>query len=441
MSRTALRATLFDFADDPLRCERAARVIADGLLLIDGGRIVAGGEYGALRATLDAGDRVLDFAGCIVAPGFIDTHIHLPQVDVIASPAPGLLEWLERHTFPVEARYADPAVAAEAARFFLDELARHGTTSACVFCTVHPASVDALFAEALARDVRLVAGKCLMDRNCPETLRDTAEGGVQDSADLAARWHGRGRLGYAITPRFAATSTPRQLEAAGALARARPDLYIQSHVAESADEVRWIAELFPDARSYLDVYDRVGLLRERAVYAHCIHLDRDDRHRMAASGALAAVCPTSNLFLGSGLFDFALSLAAGMRLSLATDVGGGQSFSMFATMRSAHEVARLRGVSLGALQLWYWATRGAAESLGWAGRVGALEPGAEADVIVLDPRATPLLARRTERAQSFEELLFALIVLGDERVVRETFVAGRPCKPNAQVGKALACGR
>lgn len=438
MTRIALRATLFDFADDPARSERAARVIDDGLLLIEGGRIVASGEYRALRAALDAGDRLLDHSGCIVAPGFIDAHIHLPQVDVIASPAPGLLEWLERHTFPVEARYADPAVASEAARFFLDELVRHGTTSACVFCTVHPASVDALFAEALARDVRLVAGKCLMDRNCPETLRDTAEGGVRDSAELAERWHGKGRLGYAITPRFAATSTLRQLELAGALARAQPQLYVQSHVAESTDEVRWIAALFPDARSYLDVYDRVGLLRERSIYAHCIHLDRDDRHRMAASGAVAAVCPTSNLFLGSGLFDFSASLAAGMRLALATDVGGGQSFSMFATMRSAHEVARLRGASLGALQLWYWATRGAAESLGWTGRVGTLAPGAEADVVVLDPRATPLLARRTDRAASFEELLFALIVLGDERVVRETFIAGRPSKSQAQATEA-AC--
>lgn len=429
MPRTALRATLFDFVDDPLRSEQAARVIDDGLLLIDGGRIAARGEFAALREALAGDDALLDLTGCIVAPGFIDTHIHLPQVDVIASPAPGLLEWLERHTFPVEARYADPAVAAEAACFFLDELARHGTTSACVFGTVHASSVDALLAEAFARDVRLVAGKCLMDRNCPEPLRDSAEGGVRDSADLAARWHGKGRLGYAITPRFAATSTPRQLAAAGELARAQPDLYIQTHVAESVDEVRWIAQLFPDARSYLDVYDRVGLLRERAVFAHCIHLDRDDRHRMAASGALAAVCPTSNLFLGSGVFDFTLSLAAGMRLALATDVGGGQSFSMFATMRSAHEVARLKGASLGALQLWYWATRGAAESLGWGGRVGTLEPGAEADVIVLDPRATPLLARRTARANTFGELLFALIVLGDDRVVRETYVAGRPRKP------------
>jgi guanine deaminase len=431
-SRIALRATLFDFTDDPLRSAHAARVIDDGLLLLEEGRIAARGEFARLRDALAPGDELRDFRGCIVAPGFIDAHIHLPQLDVIASPAPGLREWLERHTFPAEARYADGAVAADAASFFLDELARHGTTSACVFGTVHAASVDALFAQAFARDVRLIAGKCLMDRNCPAPLRDTAEGGVRESAALADRWHGRGRLAYAITPRFAATSTPRQLALAGELARARPDLYVQSHVAESVEEVRWIAELFPDARSYLDVYDRFGLLRERAIYAHCIHLDRADRQRMAESGALAAVCPTSNLFLGSGLFDFALALAAGMRLALATDVGGGQSFSMFATMRSAHEVARLKGASLGAMQLWYWATRGAAEALGWGGRVGTLEAGAEADIVVLDPRATPLLARRTDRAQSFEELLFALIVLGDDRVVRETYVAGRPCKPKMQ---------
>jgi guanine deaminase len=276
-----------------------------------------------------------------------------------------------------------------------------------------------------------VAGKCLMDVNAPEDLRDTADGGVQASADLAARWHGRGRLSYAVTPRFAGTSSRRQLELAGALARARPDLFIQSHVAENVDEVRWIAELFPEARSYLDVYDRHGLLRERAVYAHCIHLDAADRARMAQSGALAAVCPTSNLFLGSGLFDFAAALDAGMALSLGTDVGGGQSFSMFSAMRSAHEIARLRGQSLTAAQLWHWSTRGAAQALGWDGKAGTLDPGAEADVIVIDPAATPLLARRTRDlrlAGSIEELLFALLVLGDDRAVRETYVAGRPVK-------------
>jgi guanine deaminase len=367
-----------------------------------------------------------------VTPGFIDAHLHLPQIDVIASPAAGLLQWLERHTFPAEVAFADPAVCAEAARFFLDELARQGTTSACVFGTVHTQSVEALFAQALARDLRLVAGKCLMDVHAPANLRDSAEEGVQLSADLAARWHGRGRLGYAITPRFAATSSRRQLQLAGELARAQPGLYIQSHVAENLDEVRWVAELFPEARSYLDVYDRHGLLRERALYAHCIHLDAADRRRLADSGAAAVVCPTSNLFLGSGLFDFDAALGAGMALALGTDIGGGQSFSMFSAMRSAHEIARLRGQAVGALSLWHWATRGAAQALGWGSAVGALEPGHEADVIVLDPAATPLLARRTRhlrQRETIEELLFALLVLADDRAVRQTYVAGRPAKP------------
>jgi guanine deaminase len=437
----ALRASLLDFTDDPSYTTGAVRWVDDGLLVIDGGRIAAHGRYADLSPTLAADTEVLDRRGCIVTPGFIDTHLHLPQIDVIASPAAGLLQWLERHTFPAEAAFADPAVCDDAARFFVDELARQGTTSACVFGTVHAGSVDALFRHARARDMRLVAGKCLMDVHAPANLRDTADGGVQDSADLADRWHGTGRLEVAITPRFAATSSKRQLEAAGALARARPDLPIQSHVAENVDEVRWIAELFPQARSYLDVYDQVGLLRERAVYAHCIWLDADDRQRMAESRALAAVCPTSNLFLGSGLFDFAAAIDAGMALSLGTDVGGGQSFSMFSAMRSAHEIGRLRGQALSAPQLWYWATRGAARALGWDARVGQLSPGHEADVIVLDPAATPLLARRTAQLRTqerIEELLFALLVLADDRAVRETYVAGRGVKPAAAADRAAA---
>jgi guanine deaminase len=424
----ALRASLFDFVADPSDTAGALRYVEDGLLFMEDGVITARGDYARLRDRLGPSTQFIDYSGCLITPGFIDTHIHLPQVDVIASPAAGLLEWLERHTFPAEARFSDPAVCADAAGFFLDELARNGTTSALVFGTVHAGSVEALFAESLRRNVRLIAGKCLMDRHCPAPLRDTAETGVQDSADLAARWHGRGRLGYAITPRFAATSTPRQLELAGELARSRPELYVQSHVAENVDEVRWIKDLFPDARSYLDVYDRAGLLRERSVYAHCIWLDAQDRQRMQAAGAAAAVCPTSNLFLGSGLFDFRAALDMQMAITLATDVGGGQSFSMLETMRSAHEVARLKGEPLTALQLWYWASRAGAVALGWHEQAGMLEEGFDADFIVLDPRATPLLARRTARTESFEEVLFALIVLGDDRAVRETFIAGRASK-------------
>jgi guanine deaminase len=428
MARTAIRARLLDFISDPTHSASAVRLVEDGLLLIDGGRIVARGEYGPLSRALHADEKVADFSGCLLMPGFIDVHTHFPQLDVIASPAGGVLDWLTRHTYPAEARFADPAVCQEAARFFLDELARNGTTSACVLGTVHAQSVDALFAEAHARDVRLVAGKCLMDRNCPRELRDTAEEGVQQSSDLADRWHGKRRLAYAITPRFAASSSTRQLQLAGELASARRDLYVQSHLAESEEEVRWVRELYPQARSYLDVYDAVGLVRELSVYAHCIWLDSADRLRLAQARAVAAVCPGSNLFLGSGAFDFRLAEQAGMTVALGSDVGGGQSFSMLAAMRAAHDVALMRGGMLRATQLFYWATRGAADALGWEGQVGTLESGAEADLVVLDPAATPLLARRTAAAGSIEEQLFALMILGDDRAVRETFIAGQPSK-------------
>jgi guanine deaminase len=428
MARIAIRARLLDFTGDPTFSPAAIRLIDDGLLLVDDGRITARGDYGALSHRLDPSAVVADHSGCLLLPGFIDAHTHFSQLDIVGAPSSGLLDWLVQHAYPAEARFADPAVCREAAAFFLDELARNGITSACVVGTVHPQSVEALFAEAHARDVRLVAGKCLMDRNCPRELRDDPERGLRDSQDLAARWHGKGRLAYAITPRFAASSTPKQLQLAGELARARPDLYVQSHVAETEDEVRWVRELYPQARSYLDVYDSVGLLRELSAYAHCIWLDPADRRRFAQSRALAAVCPGSNRFLGSGAFDFRAAVQAGMRLALGTDVGGGPSFSMLATMRAAFEAARSRGASVRATQLFYWATRGAADALGFDGKVGALEPGAEADFVVLDPAATPLLARRSAAAASLEALLFALVVLGDERAVRQTYIAGRAAK-------------
>jgi guanine deaminase len=428
MNRAAIRARLLDFTGDPTFSTSALRVIDDGLILVEDGRIAARGEYGALSRALDRSQTVVDHSGCLLLPGLIDVHTHFAQLDVVAAPAAGLLDWLAHHTYPAEARYADLDNCREAAAFFLDELARQGTTSACVLGTVHPQSVEALFAEAQARNVRLVAGKCLMDRNVPEALRDGADRGLHESLELASRWHGVGRLAYAITPRFAASSTERQLQLAGELARARPDLYVQSHVAESEEEVQWVRQLYPHARSYLDLYDSAGLLRELSIFAHCIWFDAADRRRFAQSRAVAAVCPTSNLFLGSGAFDFRAAVQAGMTIALGTDVGGGHSLSMLATMRAAHEVARLKGATLRASQLFYWATRGAADALGWDGKVGTLEPGAEADFIVLDPAATPLLARRSGQAKSVEALLFALLVLGDDRAVRETYVAGRASK-------------
>lgn len=433
MARLAIRARLLDFAADPTFSATSLRLIEDGLIMVEDGRIVARGEFGALSRALGKDEAVVDHSGCVLLPGFIDAHTHYAQLDVIGSPANGLLDWLTQHTYPVEARFSEPDVCREAATFFLDELTRHGTTSACVLGTVHPQSVEALFAEAQARGMRLVAGKCLMDCNCPEPLRDNADRGIKESLELVARWHGKGRLSYAITPRFAATSTARQLQMAGELARARPDLYVQSHVAENKDEVRWVGQLHPQARSYLDVYDSVGLLRELSVYAHCIWLDASDRRRFAQAKAVAVVCPTSNQFLGSGTFDFRQAVQAGMPLALGTDIGGGQSLSMLATMRSAYEVARASGAALRAAQLFFWATRGAADALGWGGKVGTLEPGAEADFVVLDPTATPLLARRTATAASIESLLFALMILGDERAVRETYIAGRASKAGRTV--------
>ncbi|XQU68054.1 Guanine deaminase [Cupriavidus sp. H18C1] len=310
------------------------------------------------------------------------------------------------------------------ASFFADELLRNGTTSALVWSTVHATSADALFAESHRRNLRLATGKVLMDRHCPDFLRDTAESGARESADLLSRWHGKGRLSYAITPRFAPTSTEAQLAACGELARAYPDALIQTHVAENRDEVKWVAELFPQARSYLDVYDRYGLLRPGAFYGHAIHLDDDDRRRLADTGAAVAHCPTSNLFLGSGLYDFHQSDAHRLHLTLATDVGGGTSFSMLRTMNAAHKVARMGGYHLTALRMFYLATRAPADALGWGDRVGSFAPGNEADFIVLDPDATPLLGRRSARSETLEEQLFAFAMLGDDRVIDSVYVMG-----------------
>lgn len=423
--RAAYRAQMLYFVDDPQQDEQAVVWIRDGLLVVQDGHIVACGEHDQLAATLGPEVKRHDWRGCVIMPGFIDSHVHYPQTDMIASPAEGLLPWLDTWTFPTERRFENPAHAREVAGFFLDELVRCGTTTALVYCSVHPASVDAFFEASHARGLRMIAGKVMMDRNCPAYLQDTAEQSARDSEALLQRWHGTGRQLYALTPRFAPTSSIAQLGRCGELAQAHPDVYVQSHVAENRAEVDWAMGLFPGHRSYLDIYDRHGLLRPGAVYGHCIWLDDDDRRRLHDSGAVAAHCPTSNLFLGSGLFDHGAARALGVPVALGTDVGAGTSLSMLCTMNEAHKVARLGGHHLSAQRMFWLATQGAARHLGLSGRIGTLAAGAEADFVVLDPRATPLLARRSERAGSLEELLFALAMLGDDRVVAATYAAGR----------------
>jgi guanine deaminase len=421
----AFRASILHFTDDPAIGDRAHSWHEDGLLILEDGHVQAAGDYTQLKDTLPPGAQVRDYRGKIIMPGFIDTHIHYPQTDMIASPAPGLLPWLDTYTFPTERQFRDPVHARGVADFFVKELLRCGTTTAMVYCSVHPESVDAFFGAAESHNLRMAAGKVMMDRHCPDFLQDTAERGARESEELIRRWHKRGRNMYALTPRFAPTSTEAQLQVCGELARALPDTYVQTHVAENTDEVAWVKSLFPDARSYLDVYDKYGLLRPRSMYAHCIWLDNEDRARMAATGAAVSMCATSNLFLGSGLFDFAAADRQQVALSLATDVGGGTSFSMLQTMNETYKVARMGGTYLPALRMFYLATLGGARSMQLEGTVGNFVAGAEADFIVLDPRATPLLERRTTRANSLEELLFALALLGDDRAIAATFAAGK----------------
>ena len=423
------RSSLLRFADDG-----QALYDEDGLLAIapdDKGcqRVVAAGSWQALQAhyTGRAGVHITQLPGRLLAPGFVDMHIHYPQTDVIGAPAAGLLPWLENYTFPHESAFSDRGHADAVAQFFLDELLRNGVTTALTFATSHPASVEALMQASQARSMRMITGKVLQDRHSPDGVRDQTEQSLIDTEALIRRWHGVDRLGYAITPRFAPTSTDAQLRGAGELAARYPDVWIQSHVAENLDEIRWVAELFPQARSYLSVYDGFGLMRERAVYAHCIHLDSEDRALLRERRTAAAVSPTSNLFLGSGFFDYARADEAQFLYGLASDVGGGMSFSPFKTMQAAYVVGRegqaKPGLSLSPGNLWWQHTAGAARALGLAGQIGNLQPGCEADFVVINPACTPLLERKTCQARNLDELLFAMIILGDDRLIERTVIS------------------
>ena len=424
--REAYRASLLHCLADPGEGAESSALeyFEDGLLIVEDGVVVEVGDASSLLPQLADDVVVTDFSGKIIVPGFIDCHVHFPQLDIIASYGEQLLDWLNRYAYPAEARFADADYAREIADVFLDELLRNGTTTALVFGTVHAHSADAILEAAESRGMRLIAGKVLMDSNCPDELQDTAESAYADSKTLIERWHGKGRLGYAITPRFALTSSEEQLAAAGRLASEYPNVWIHTHLAENKAEVEEIAQQFPESRSYLDVYDRYGLLRERSVFAHCLHMNDEDRSCMAAKGGAAAFCPTSNLFLGSGLFDLRAMRAANVRVGLGTDVGGGTSLSLLRTASEAYKVLHLQDQALPASRALYLSTLGAAEALYLDDKVGNFEPGKEADFVVLDPTGSALSERRTRVARSIEESLFAIIMLADDRHVAATYIAG-----------------
>ncbi len=429
----AVRGCILDFVEDPFFVPEAeaVRFIPDGLLVVRQGQVAALGPYAELESTL--GDvPIVDYSGQLILPGMIDTHIHYPQTGMMAAYGEQLLEWLNRYTFPTEGKFKDPAYARSVADIFLDQLLSHGTTTALVFAAVFPESVDAFFEAAAARNLRMISGKVMMDRNAPDYLRDTAESSYVDSKALIQKWHGRGRLLYAVTPRFAGTSTPAQLKLAARLLQEFPDVYLHTHLSENVNEVAWVQSLFPDSNGYLDVYDRAGLVGDRAVFAHGVQLTEAEFQRLSAAKAAISFCPTSNLFLGSGLFKIeqAKSPEHPVNVGLGTDVGAGTSFSLLQTANEAYKVAQLRGQKLSAFKALFLATLGGARALSLDDKLGNFNLGKEADFIVLNPRATPLMAFRNspEAPDSLEALAdraFSLIILGDDRTITATYVMGQ----------------
>lgn len=420
-----IRGRVLDFHADPAETADNHRYWENGAILVQDGRILAVGDHADLARE---GLEEIDHRPHLILPGFIDPHIHFPQLQVIASWGAQLLDWLNTYTFPAEAEFADPDHAARMAGLFLDQLTAHGTTTAVAFCSSHKTSADALFTAAHARDMAMVAGKVMMDRNAIPAVHDTAQSSYDDSRALIAAWHGKGRQRYAITPRFAITSTPEQLAAARALAAEHPDCHIQTHLSENLDEIAYTLSLYPQARDYLDIYESHGLLSPRLLLGHSIHLEPREIARMAETGSRAVFCPTSNLFLGSGLFDADGLRAAGIVSGIATDVGGGTSWSMLQTLNEGYKVLQMRGQKLHPLAAFHWATRGNALALGLEAEIGTLAPGSAADLVVLDPCATPAMALRAERASTLAEELFILQIMGDDRAVAQTYVAGRAMK-------------
>jgi guanine deaminase len=397
-----------------------------GVLLREGMIVEVG--HGADLAAAHPGAEITNYGDCLILPGFVDAHLHYPQTAMIASWGKRLIDWLNTYTFPEEMKFADPDYASRIARTFFDISLANGTTTATSFCTIHPESVDAFFEEAQARGLRAVAGKTCMDRNAPEGLRDDARSAYDDSKRLLEKWHGQDRLTYAITPRFSPTSTREQLEALGSLWFDHPDCPMQTHLSEQTDEITWVRELFPEARDYLDTYESTGLLGAGGLYGHAIHLTDRERHRLRECKGALIHCPTSNTFIGSGLFDMDGLTREGQIVGLATDTGGGSSFSMLRTMAAAYEVAQLRGRPLHPAELLWLATTGSARALRMDDRIGALKPGMEADLVVLDLSSTPAIAQRAAMANDIWEAVFPTIMMGDDRAIHDVRIMGRPAK-------------
>lgn len=432
MSMLLLRGRLMSFHRAPFSIDDHASYlyIEDGGLLIENGKIAAIGNYADIREKAPEDVAEKDHRPHLIVPGLIDMHLHFPQMQVIGSYAANLLEWLNTYTFPEECRFVESAHAQRIATHFYDELIRHGTTTAVAYCSVHKTSADAFFAEALKRNMLMVGGKVMMDRNAPQGLLDTPETSYDETRAVIADWHGKGRNHVAITPRFAITSTPRQMEAAQALAREFPDLFIQTHLSENLDEIKYTCELYPEATDYTDIYVRYGLMGKKTLLGHAIHLSDREADVLSETGAVAVHCPTSNLFIGSGLFPMKKlqRREKPVRIAVATDIGGGSSYSMLRTMDEAYKIQQLLGERLNPLESWYLMTRGNAEALSMVDRIGTLDAGTDADITVLDASSTPAMALKMEVVKSLTEELFLMLTMGDDRTIVETYVAGEAMK-------------
>lgn len=432
MTSTLIRGRLLSFHRAPMAIDDSTAYAyeADGALLVEGGQIKASGAYATVRAEAPDDIVEIDHRPHLIVPGFIDTHLHFPQMQVMASYAANLLEWLNTYTFPEECRFVETAHAERIASRFFDEMVRHGTTTAAAYCSVHKASADAFFAEALRRDMRMIAGKVMMDRNAPQGLLDTPQMGYDETRAVIREWHGKGRNHVAITPRFAITSTPEQMDVAKSLVHEFPDLHVQTHLSENRDEIAFTCELYPEAKDYTDVYARYGLLGPKSLFGHCIHLSEREADVMSETRSVAVFCPTSNLFLGSGLFPLrALNRREKpVRTSVASDIGGGTSYSMLKTLDEAYKILQLQGERLNPFDSFFMMTRGNAEALSLVDKIGTLEPSTDADFIVLDMAATPAMALRAEVVNSLADELFLLQTMGDDRSIVETYVAGKPAK-------------